>query len=256
VPSSKSALPSVHLSALLVAVVVWCCPALAAEPAEGDAETVAAGQSVQDQARLLADLLRDEPARAQLIDQLLRIAAADAGGGTAASGGGAAHASSLGEVSIARQVALYTQEVAESLGGAWAGVETWLAETWAGLTAGDAELRRLSDAAIALAGIIAATMVIYVALGMVARGAFSWLAGHARGAGWLKTALLLGASSLIDALVIVVAWAGGYALALYGLGDAGRWTSGSRCISTPSFWSSSPRSACGLLWRRATAISG
>ena len=174
----------------------------------------------RENARLLAEILQDDQARQALIDQLLQVAAGD---GVAASGAAADEAAGTGDdVTIAREVASYTREAAESLGAVTGEVSGWMARLWQSLTTSGGHLEGLGEAALALIGIIVATIVIFHLLRFFADRLFRWLARRARDAGWLEIAMLLVAGSLVDALVILLAWAGGYALALYGFDGSGQ----------------------------------
>jgi small conductance mechanosensitive channel len=207
--------------ALFLPALLWSTAAPAQLlPAAPDAPEAAGAPSATGpkNARVLAKILQDEQARQALIDQLLQIAAGDVATGEAA--GEAVDPDD--NVTIAREVARYTREAAESLAELTDEVTSWGARLWASLTTSGGRLERLGEAALSLLGIIVATIVIFHALGFVAQRLFDWLARRARDAGWLKIATLLAAASLIDALVILLAWAGGYALALYALGVPGQ----------------------------------
>ena len=210
--------------ALALATLLWSADALAQllPPAQPQAPETAEEQGATGQAnaRVLAEILQDEQARQALIDQLLQIA--EGAGDTAAGAAADEAAGTDGDVTIARDVARYTREAAESLGQVTGEVSGWLARLWASLTTSRDQLEGLGEAALALLGIMVATIVIFHMLRFLAHGLFGWLARRARDAGWLEIAVLLVAGSLVDALVILLAWAGGYALALYGLGEFGR----------------------------------
>ena len=209
--------------ALALSMLLWSTDALAQllapaqpEAAETPAEQGATGPA---NARVLAEILQDEQARQALIDQLLQIAAGD----QAAPGAAGDEAAAPDEnVTIAREVARYTREAAESLGDVTEEAAAWTTRLWESLTTSGGGLERLGEATLSLLAIVVATIVIFHLLGFVASRLFEWFARRARDAGWLKIAILLVAASLIDALVIVIACAGGYALALYGLGEYGR----------------------------------
>jgi moderate conductance mechanosensitive channel len=211
---------------LAFATLLWSAAALAqllpgqpAAPAATEAPEEQ-GATGQEHARVLAEILQDEQARQALIDQLLQIAA---GGGDTAAGAAAEDAAGTDEdLTIAREVARYTREAAESLGEATEQATAWTARLWESLTASGGRLEGLGEATLSLLVIVAATIVIFHALGFLTSRLFDWLAQRARDARWLKIAVLLVAASLIDALVILIAWAGGYALALWGVGTYGR----------------------------------
>jgi moderate conductance mechanosensitive channel len=216
------------MSCLLAAWLMAGGPALALPgtallaPAEAPATAPA---TVPEEARALADLLGDEQARAALIARLLELAedgsAAAAAADPAASD--TAVAAPLIERGLARQVAAYTRSLAESSSDLIDDVYVWVLNLEAGLRASNSfHFRQFGEAALALAGIIAGTLLIYHGLAALARAMFARLAAWARDAGLIKIACLLGVSSVIDAIVILLAWAGGYVLALHLFGEAGR----------------------------------
>lgn len=207
--------------ALLLSTLLWSAAALAQlMPAQPDASEAPETQTAtgQENARVLAEILQDEETRQALIDQLLEVAA----GGVAAGEATGEAVDPDDNVTIAREVARYTREAAESLGEVTGEVAGWVARLSASLTTSGGRLERLGEAATSLLGVIVATIVIFHLLRFFAHRLFGWLARRARDAGWLEIGALLVGASLIDALVILLAWAGGYALALYGLGAYGR----------------------------------
>jgi moderate conductance mechanosensitive channel len=188
-------LPFVLLAALLVAM-----PEARAQSANG-AEPGAA-------ARALADILRDDAARESLIAQLLE-------GAEAAGVAPAATPEPILHVSAAREIAEFTR----SLGEATAGFLSDLARSSGailGLLTGATPIDwdTLRAAAAALALVIAVTLGLSLVLRALGRAIARRLADAAVRQGWLRALLRLVAYSLIDALVILLAWAGGYAVAL------------------------------------------
>jgi small-conductance mechanosensitive channel len=211
-----SCLRSIFVLFLSVSVLA-ASPSGMAQPVPAEPAAPDPAATTPEHARLLAELLQDEEARQALIDQLLRIAE-DEGGEAAPE-----RAAPEDEISIASGVAAYTREFAEAVSETMYEVQAWAIALWAGLRAGgDADLEALGEAGLALASIIALTLIIYYALGFVASALFRWLAGRARNGSRLKRVALLMVSGLIDAFVLLVAWAGGYILALNTLGEAGR----------------------------------
>jgi len=238
----RLALPAALAAAFLASVLA---PAAAHAQAPAGASAEAPADPAAESARALAEILQDPEARQALIDRLLATAGAAgtapsgdaaetappqdgaAGEGSTAEGptGGAAtpdEADPDGEQSLARQIAATTQGVAESVSG----VVTRTVDSLSGLgslASGERPVRwsRLGEAARQLALVAAVTFAVYFLVRSVGRLAFGALARGAEGSGWIKRTLLLVASSLIDALVIVASWGGGYAFAL-SVGDAGR----------------------------------
>ncbi len=202
--------------ALIVSTLLWSANALAQlVPGVPEAPAEQSAQ-VQENARVLAEILQDEQARQALIDQLLQVAE-----GRDGTGPGEAVAADE-DVTIARQVARYTREAAESFDEVSDEFIGWMARLWASLTTSGGRFERLGEATLSLLVVIAATVALFHVLGFVANRLFDWLARRARDASWLRVAILLAASSLIDALVILIAWASGYVLALYGLDPYGQ----------------------------------
>ncbi|MEQ8966214.1 MAG: mechanosensitive ion channel, partial [Azospirillaceae bacterium] len=203
----------------------------AASSAPAPSESAPAGGPAADSARALAKILQDPEARQALIDRLLATADADgtpapAEGEQAADPGAGAEAAApappSGEQSVARRIAATTQGVAESVSG----IVTRTLDSLSGLTrvvSGERAVNwsRLGEAARQLALVAAVTFAVYFAVQFLGRMAFGALARGAEGSGWIKRTLLLVGSSLIDALVIVASWGGGYAFAL-SVGEAGR----------------------------------
>jgi moderate conductance mechanosensitive channel len=182
-------IPALFLSSLVLAVSFsgMAQPA----PAESAAPEPAA-VATPEHARLLAGILEDEQARRALIDELRRIAEGRAGP--------AAPESTPPEpqISVAGGLAAYTREFAEAVTETMYELQAWMVSLWASLmTGGNADLETLGEAALALGGIIGATLVIYYSLGLAAQGVFRWLAGRARDGRFVKRAFLLIASGLI-----------------------------------------------------------
>jgi len=215
-----------RLFTLLLLVVVPHATALS-QAADGSAPPEAAApdtipDAIPSHARALIAILRDDGARQALIAELERIAATDPES-TATASAEPPPAEAEEPMSVARQAAQLTRETAEQVTGIVVDVWEWAMGLAILLEAGDAyNLQVLWDAAVALALVVAATVVLFYLLSRLAGGLYGWLARRAAGAGWLRTTSLVVASSMIDAVVILIAWAAGYAIALYVLGDAGR----------------------------------
>ncbi len=212
-------------------------------PGEGQA-----GALAPDTARALAEALNDPQARQALIDELLRAAgtaagttggttggaadgatdgatdgpAADgSGSGTGSGTGSGAPGAGAGEPSLARQVAEATKGVAEEalrLGRRLTGAVTALTDLASGKR--PVNWARLGDTLVSLAIVAGATLLAWWIVGRVAQRVFAAMANRAADRGWLRRTLLLLGTGLVDALVILAAWGGGYALAL-SIGDGG-----------------------------------
>lgn len=223
--------PRVAVAAVLFLAALAPIPAVSQTGAGEEPSAVPAAGTAEG-ARQLAEILQDPQARQALIDQLLAVAgppgtearSEDAPQEAADAEAAAPQPVSGGEVepSVARQIALHTQAVAE---GASAFVRrlTGSVRDVASLVTGERRIDwdRLGPALGQLAIVAAATLVAFWILKSIAARVFRAMARGADGRGWIRrTALLLG-SNLVDALSIVLAWGGGYAVAL-ALGEGGR----------------------------------
>ncbi len=217
VPSLTLARQCNPLPALLILALLWTFTgAAAAQPATPQGEVPA--PSTADNAKLLADILRDDQAREALINELLAVA--EQGGATEEA---AAGERPLEQLPFVQSVAQYTREVAESATASVDAVKAWAIELYQSLFSGDQRaLRGLGEAAIPLALLIVSTLAVFYALTLLATAAYRWLAARAATAGWLRKAGLLLGSMLIDALVVLLAWAGGYLIALFAYGPTGQ----------------------------------
>ena len=193
-----------------------------------------------DLARALAEALTDPATRQALIDELLRAAgvATESGSGgpeAGASGAGGDSAeetaspsedataeSQESEPSVARRIAEATKNVAEEavlLGRRLTNAFTALIEVASGQRAVNWE--RLTQTLTSLGIVAGATLLTWWIVGRLGQRLLTALASSAADRGWLGRILLLLGRSLVDVLIILIAWGGGYALAL-ALGDGGR----------------------------------
>ncbi|WP_425052509.1 mechanosensitive ion channel domain-containing protein [Psychromarinibacter sp. S121] len=210
------------LTTLLLSLSLFpLLPALAQETAaDPAAETAETAPSSVD---LLIEVLEDDAQRAELLEKL-RAAEED----TATTSDAIVETLETAaepeptDLSFGRRIALVTQEVAEGIAGQ-------LSAVWAQLTNGPGVFDGLSgnetsvllDALKELALVIIGTVLVYVVLRRLAKRIYARMGGRARDSGWMRTVGLFAASSLMDALIVVVAWAAGYALAVLALGDFG-----------------------------------
>ena len=166
-----------------------------------------------DVAGVLADILRDDAARAALIRQL-ESAAQDVREPDVVA------TEAPAEMSLARQVAEQTREIAEGATGVVMGLLGNL-NSILGLFTGESAINwtELYDVTVSLALVMAVTIGLFFGL----RGIGSWVfraMSRRAGGGWFLSALWLLGSSLIDAFIILLAWGGGYGFALF-TGEAG-----------------------------------
>lgn len=190
-------------------------------------ESAPPARAAPDSLRALAEALQDPAARRALIEELLR--AAEAGGRQGTEGAAPDAATAQAEApsppatpGLAREIAELTTGIAEEavvlgrrLGAAFAGLSS--------VVTGEREVDwpRLGDTLLQLAIVAGATLLAWWLVGRLARGVFEAAARKAVGRGWGGRILLLLGTGIVDALVILLAWGGGYALALV-LGEGGR----------------------------------
>ncbi|MBY6005107.1 mechanosensitive ion channel [Salipiger bermudensis] len=126
------------------------------------------------------------------------------------------------ELSFSRRIALVTQEaaqdIASGLESAWTQI-TRAPMVFEGLSGGEAGV--LLEAAKQLALIIAVTVAVFLLLRRFGKSLYARMDAKAEASGALRTALLFMASALIDALIVIVAWAAGYLIATLFLGNFG-----------------------------------
>ena len=227
----------VHIRQGLFACLVALL-AILALPASVQAQDTAATSGVASgvealtpaQAKALADLLADDATRGALIDALNRTGeppqASDTSGETvteAVTGAVEDEATDPGETSFSRRIAAATQDTAEriagSLGRFWQGFSRAPETLGSALSINpDIILTALRDLAL----VIVATVLLYNVLRWIAKRLFRRMGNLAGDAGPAQTALIIVTSVIIDAIVVVIAWGAGYALAIAAFGDAGQ----------------------------------
>jgi small conductance mechanosensitive channel len=185
-------------------------PALSATPTDESSATA-------ENARLLADILRDQQAREALIQELVRIAEGAKGSEQAETATAPVESSSF-----ARTVAEYSVEFAQSSLQRLEGVRDWALQFYGALFAKDGRtLRGLGDAALSLVLVIGSTMAVFLGLALLAQAIYRWFAARSEGAGWVRRAASILFSVVVDAVVVLLAWACGYALAIFAIGETG-----------------------------------
>jgi small-conductance mechanosensitive channel len=221
-----------RLPALLAALFLLLFPAAAlpqvgltaTADAEADAEATEATEAGGENLRLLLEVLEDEEARAALLDRL-RAAAEEAdpltpGDAVEALAGEDEAPSEV--LSFGRRIALITQEAAEEIAANLSRLGRQLSDApdvFDGLS-GD-ETGVLLDALGELALVILSTVAAFLLLRRVGVAIYARMGAAAREGGALRTVALYLASAVIDALIVVAAWAAGYALAILALGEFG-----------------------------------
>ncbi len=172
------------------------------------------------QTQAIADLLRDPATREALIAELDRLAAERA---VATSDEAAAPVpAAASDESFGKRLAQQTQEIAGLVAARVAAGWQQLGaarSVFSGLRAFDADL--IIDALIDLALVIVATAGLFLVLRLGAMRIYSWMGRKAHPLGVLGTGLVIVAGIVVDALVVLLAWAGGYVLATVVFGEFG-----------------------------------
>ncbi|WP_198585986.1 mechanosensitive ion channel domain-containing protein [Pararhizobium haloflavum] len=205
------------LAAFLSFPVTAIAQDAASEPAEETATE--AGAATPSELQLLIDALSNEESRNRLIDEL-QSAAEVAEPGPVETIDNALFGSD--EVSLGRRIAETTRYFAEGVADSALGFWNRVAATPAMFSALDADqIGVLSGAFVDLLVVIIATYAIFLALRSLAKGVFRSMGQRAGNAGIVQKIVFIVASALVDALVVVIAWAAGYAISLFAFGDLG-----------------------------------
>ncbi|SLN69738.1 Moderate conductance mechanosensitive channel YbiO precursor [Roseivivax jejudonensis] len=180
----------------------------------------------------LLNVLQDDAAREELVTQLEAILEEDGqtegqGDGEAAEGSGA-EGDGLAAVidqpaSLGAQIAELTQSVAETALDQVNSVLRSFSSSdnvFSGLDGGELEV--LLDALRTLFIIIAITIAVYVGLRMIFVPIFRRMGARAEESSMLRTLLIYLGSAALDILIVVLAWAIGYAVTLLAVGEYGQ----------------------------------
>lgn len=185
-----------------------------AQTASGNLNGASVPAQQGDVAGTLADILSDDAAREALIAQL-ESAAEDRGLAPEQA------AAPPPQMSFARQIAEQTRDIAENTTNVVVSLLGSMDDIL-GVFTGESSVNwtELSDAAVALALVMAVTIGLFFALRSMGQLIFGAMSRKAGGGRWLLSAVWLVSSSLIDAFIILLAWGGGYGFALL-TGEAG-----------------------------------
>lgn len=205
-----------------ISLIMAALPSLAQTTVGSGAPTpTAVEQLTPEQAKALADLLSNDATRGALVDALNKVGEVPVDTGSADPAAAAA-TTQPEEVSLGRRVAQATQNAAETVGST---LTTFGAALTRAPDAIDSVLNVdpgvIWDAIRELALVIAATVVIYNVLRLVAKRIFRRMGDAAHERGPLQTGLIILASVLIDVAVVAIAWGAGYLLALMAFGTTG-----------------------------------
>ncbi len=171
---------------------------------------------------LLIDVIEDDAARADLVERLRATGEAGASALDEAAEATGVPAAANEAMSFGRRVAFLTQDAAE-------GIAERATSLWDRATAAPALFDGLEGLSLAvimdtvgeLVLVIVGTVASFLLLRGAAMALYARLGRTAReGPGALRAALWL-LSAVIDLMIVVVAWAAGYLLALLALGDFG-----------------------------------
>jgi len=170
-------------------------------------------------------VLKDDDARAALIADLEK--SLDASGDPAGDENPAietiTEAADAEGVSVGRQIALITQQIGQdtvsTLTSFWNGFERG-GKVFSGLSG--AELTVLLEAIPGLLAVIAITVALFVVLRYLARGLYARMGRTAEHVGLFRSIGLFLGSNLLDAFIVVVAWAAGYLITILAVGEVGQ----------------------------------
>ncbi|SFT03166.1 Small-conductance mechanosensitive channel [Sulfitobacter marinus] len=191
-----------------------------------DASADTASEGDQTPLAALLEVLKDEGARAELIEELEKTVAPENDGEGPAKDDSTTQADGEEGMSIVGQIATTTQEFVE---GSAATVTALWATLKGGVAGGEGvlsglsgtELSVLRDALPSLLAVIGITFALFFALRYFARRLYMRMGERAGNVGIFRSIALFIRSNLLDALIVIVAWAAGYVIALYAVGEPG-----------------------------------
>ncbi|WP_176251249.1 mechanosensitive ion channel domain-containing protein [Sulfitobacter sp. HGT1] len=171
----------------------------------------------------LLEVLKDDTARAALIADLEKTVTPDATPEAPVTPEAIVDAADENGISIGRQIALITQEVGQETVGT-------VTAFWASLKGGGgvfsglsgAELSVLLEAIPGLLTVIAITILFFVTLRRFARHLYARMGRKAEDVGVLGSIGLFIGSNLLDAFIVIFAWAAGYLITIFAVGDFGQ----------------------------------
>ena len=208
-----------RLAAAVLVLVSLALPVPAPAQEEAEPAPAAAEETTAAQARALVDVLRDEAAREALVAELERLA------------GEAPPEEALEEtaedepaaLSLGRQIALATQGAAEAVAGSASELWRQISAMPRTLSALDQVVERdvVLDALEDLVLVVLATYAALLILRAFAKRLYASMGRVAEEAGPARTVLLAVLSVGIDAAVVALAWAAGYAITLSLFGEFG-----------------------------------
>jgi moderate conductance mechanosensitive channel len=168
-----------------------------------------------DAAAQLVEILRDDAARAELIRQL------EAGAAEVDPAVTAPAAEPEPQASLARQIAEHTRAAAEGATAFLFEAVSASGQVFAAFTTGTpVNWAELNQALVSLLLVGAVTLALFFLLRAIAARVYAAMGARVDKNRWLLALMLIVGSSVIDAVIILLAWAGGYAFALF-MGEPG-----------------------------------
>ncbi len=220
-----------HLAlAFLITAFLACAPlsghaqGLLATGSGAASDTASKGTGDTTPLATLLEVLKDDTARAKLIADLETTLASDAKPADAPPAlEKVARAASDDGLSIGRQIAQITQEIGQET------VAT-LTAFWTSLKGGGGvfsglsgtEISILLDAIPGLLVVIAITVILFVVLRHFARILYAQMGRTAEHVGILRSIGLFIGSNVLDAFIVIIAWAAGYLITLLAVGEFGQ----------------------------------
>ncbi|MGK8233623.1 mechanosensitive ion channel domain-containing protein [Roseovarius sp. MS2] len=197
----------------LAALFLTITTATAQTPQEPAVDPDTARSSVD----VLIEVIEDEAARAELVERLRSAGLPEAVEAVVPA------APPPSDVSFGRRVAEITQAAAED-------VADWVTHVARQITRAPNVLDGLSGGEVAvlltaladLAVVIVGTVVAFLVLRGLGKTLYARMSASARDGGLARTVLLFLASAVTDGVIVLIAWAAGYALAILALGEFGQ----------------------------------
>ena len=171
----------------------------------------------------LLDVLKDDAARAALIADLEKTVTPQSATEDAPALEQTPQETEAESMSIGRKIALQTQQVGEET------IAT-LQSFWSSLQGGGGVFSGLSGAEISvllqaipgLLTVIAITIVLFVLLRRFARDLYARMGRRAENVGIIPSIGLFIGSNVLDAFIVLLAWAAGYLITILAVGDFGQ----------------------------------
>lgn len=204
---------------LTFSLAIFCilsAPLSAQEPVSTGSEA----EQTADSYDSLLNLLEDETLRERLVEDLRELKSREAADD---SGDVAEPSASEEKITLSRRIAQTTRATAELLFSLLDELEETVEDLPIGEKADDQYLHTLGLTALELGSIIIFTIALFIVLRAGARRLYTSLGRQAEAQRhlFLRGAVVL-LSSILDALAVILAWVGGYVLALFAIGTPGQ----------------------------------